>query len=136
MQILPQSCHLRVNLRLVWIIVLMLPLQSQSSSDSSQSSVFLVRSLVLLVLCLLPHQTVLVVVGDPYLGADDHHHVGHDLGVVHHDGLDSTVQHPHLQQSHLLPVLQRVLNNKKTLRKTFQTQLTCIKSCARRSAYL
>ena len=109
MQILPQSCHLGVDLRLVGVRVLVLPLESQGPPDSAQGPVLLVGGLVLLVLCLLPDQTVLVVIGDPNFGADDHHHVRHDLGVVHHDGLDGTVQHPDFEQPHLLSVLERVL---------------------------
>ena len=84
-QIFPQCCHFGVDLRLVRVIVLVLPLESERASDGAEGAVLLVGRLVLLVLRFLPHEAVLVVVSDPDLGADYHHHVGHDLGVVHHD---------------------------------------------------
>ena len=109
MQIFSQCCHLRVDLRLVCVIVLVLPLEGEGAAERAEGPVLLVGGLILLVLGLLPDEAVLVVVGDPDLGADDHHHVGHDLGVVNHDGLDGAVQHSHLQQPHLLSVLECVL---------------------------
>ena len=44
-----------------------------------------------------------------YSGTDGHKHVADDLGVVHHDGLDGSVQHTDLQGTLLLLVLQGVL---------------------------
>ena len=44
-----------------------------------------------------------------YSGTDGHEHVADDLGVVHHDGLDGSVQHADPQRPLLLLVLQGVL---------------------------
>ena len=109
MQIFPQCCHFGVDLRLIRIISFVLPFESQSTPDSTEGSIFLVRRLVFLVFCLLPHKAVLIMVGDSNLSADDNHHIGHDLGVVHHDRLYGTVQHSDFQQSHLFSVLESVL---------------------------
>ncbi len=58
---------------------------------------------------LVPDERVLVVIGDPDLGADEDHQVVHGLRVVDHQGLDGPVQHPDLQETHLASVLERVL---------------------------
>ena len=64
---------------------------------------------LLLFLRLVPDERVLVVVGDPDLGADEHHQVVDRLRVVHHQRLDRPVQHPDLKEPHLPAVLQGVL---------------------------
>ena len=111
-QIFPQCCHFGIDLRLIRIICFVLPFESQSTPDSTEGSIFFVRRLVLLVFCLLPHKAVFIMVRDANLSADDNHHIGHNLGVIHHYRLDSPVQHSDLQQSHLFSVLESVLQNK------------------------
>ena len=108
MQVLSESGHLWVDHRFVWIRVLLV--LSSKGECAPQGAVLLVGGHVLLLLLhLLAHQAVLVVVGDPNLGADDHHHVGDDLAVVDHHRLDRSVQHANLQKAHLLAILEYIL---------------------------
>ena len=112
MKVLSEGGHLRIDHRLVRVRVLLV--LSSESESASESAVLLVWSHVLLLLLhLLSHQAVLVVVGDPDLGADDHHHVGDDLAVVNHHRLDCSIQHPNFEEAHLLAVLQHILQRGK-----------------------
>ncbi len=69
---------------------------------------------------LVPDERVLVVIGDPDLGADEDHQVVHGLRVVDHQGFDRPIQHPDLEETHLASVLEGILEirNKKKLVRT------------------
>ena len=55
-----------------------------------------------------------------YSGTDGHEHVADDLGVVHHDGLNGSVQHADPQGPLLLLVLQGVLRTSYTMVRVTQ----------------
>ena len=129
MKVLSESGHLRIDHGFIWIRMLLV-LSSQSESASESAVLLVWGHILLLLLHLLAHQAVLVVVGDPDLGADDHHHVGDNLAVVHHHRLDRSIQHPNLQETHLLAILQHILQRGKVnfeIEKTFLAHtISCV----------